>query len=467
MGFQDLTPPTTELEIFHGLEMCKNITPLPQDVMDSMNAKYAKSWHGNMAIILNLDRPSNELGYKEIGIMTHADFKKGLADKRVNVGEKGRLMEVSELWLQDSRARRYEDTQFHPFGIDGEDPCLKYNKNVFNLWTGFQYEPRVGDCKQYLYLVEKILCGGDEKEFDWLLKWAASTIQKPDTKLGTAPAFIGAQGTGKGCFVSHLGALHGKSYKHVTNEDQIIGRFNLHLCDATIIFLDEACISNVKAADKIKGLITEKAQMLEGKGLACVQTRSYSNIILASNHEHSALSIQNGDRRFVLFSPSTTMKGNTDFWESLNKEMLQDGGREALLHVLNNVNLEGWSARQKPDSERMRIQTFDMATSSMPAVDKWLFHTLSTGTFPFDREPGGKIAQEDLYSAFSTFASASQLSDKTTNIRHFGQGLKRSLPMTMIDHGVRNKKRVKSFKGLDACRKEFETKHQVGDSVWN
>ena len=212
--------------------------------------------------------------------------------------------------------------------------------------------------------------------------------------------------------------------------------------------------------------------MLEGKGLQCIQAKSYSNMCFASNHEKSALKIENGDRRFILFDPSLIMKGNTAFWESVEKEMAMDGGREAFLHLLMNVNLEGWNARVKPDSERMRIQTFDMASVGMPAVDKWLFHTLSVGLFPFDKE-GDHISNEELYVSFSTFASASQLTDKSTNIRHFGQGLKRSLPTTMIDHGARmldhgerKKKRVKSFKSLEACRGDFEAVYSVGPSVW-
>ena len=440
-----------------------HISSLEQEVIDVFNQLYAKAWHGDQAIILNLNRPLNELGNKEIGLMTYEHFKKGTKNKMVTVGNPGKLVEVSDLWLTDSRARAYRDVQFYPYALGAVDPCEA--NNIFNMWVGWKYQPRIGECKQYIYLMQHILCAGCEIEFDYLLKWTASTIQNPSEKLRISPAFIGAQGTGKGVFMSHLGALHGKHFKHIINEDQIIGRFNLHLRDATLIFLDEACVSSVRAADKIKGLITETSIMLEGKGLQCIEGRSYSNMCFASNHKESALRIENGDRRFVLFDPSPIMKNNAAFWDSCEQEMMEGGGREALLHLLMNVNLQGFNARVKPDSARMRVQTFDMAAVAMPAVDKWLFHTLNVGSFPFERE-GDKISNEELYGTFSTFVSASKLSDASTNIRHFGQGLKRSLPTSMIDHGARKGKRFKSFKSVDDCRRDFEKTYSIDSSIW-
>ena len=193
-----------------------NITALSKDAIEQFNTKYAKAWHGDQAIILNLDRPLNELGNKEIGMMSYEHFRKGTKDQVVAIGEKGKLADMSELWISDSRARSYRDIHFTPYALGQLDPCAE--QNIYNMWTGWRYQPKIGDCRQYLFLMESILCRGSEIEFDYLLKWCASTIQRPDHKIGVAPAFVGAQGTGKGVFMSHLGAIHGKSFKHIINE---------------------------------------------------------------------------------------------------------------------------------------------------------------------------------------------------------------------------------------------------------
>ena len=59
--------------------------------------------------------------------------RKGTKDRMVTVGNPGKLVEVSELWLTDSRARTYRDVQFYPYALGAIDPCEA--NNIFNMWV--------------------------------------------------------------------------------------------------------------------------------------------------------------------------------------------------------------------------------------------------------------------------------------------------------------------------------------------
>ncbi len=77
---------------------------------------------------------------------------------------------------------------------------------------------------------------------------------------------IGDQGTGKGSFVEPLGQILGDHYQHATQMDKVLGRFNMHMAHALLIFCDEIVWGgNKKDEGVLKGLVTETDRLVEGK----------------------------------------------------------------------------------------------------------------------------------------------------------------------------------------------------------
>ena len=101
---------------------------------------------------------------------------------------------------------------------------------------GFAVEAVAGDCQLYLDHVRDCICDGDETLNDYVLNWMAHLVQKPAELPGVALVLIGDQGTGKGSFVEPLGQILGDHYQHATQMDKVLGRFNMHMAHALLVF---------------------------------------------------------------------------------------------------------------------------------------------------------------------------------------------------------------------------------------
>jgi hypothetical protein len=72
------------------------------------------------------------------------------------------------------------------------------------------------------------MCAGNEKTYDYLIRFLAHMIQKPHEKPGVIITLLGGQVTGKGVFFSLLRAIWPRTFLLVSDIEQVIGRFNHH-----------------------------------------------------------------------------------------------------------------------------------------------------------------------------------------------------------------------------------------------
>ena len=180
-----------------------------------------------------------------------------------------------------------------------------------------------------------VLCSGNQKHFDYLIRLMAWGVQHLDKPLGVAVALLGPQGAGKGIFARTYGKFYGKHFSHITHGDQLLGRFNASIGNACAIFLDEA----VWAADKkgegtLKALITEPTLQLEAKFRDPITVENRLRIMIASNSEW-AVPAGIGDRRWFVLNVVDTYAGtkNPGYWKALYAE-LENGGEAAMLFDL-------------------------------------------------------------------------------------------------------------------------------------
>ena len=196
----------------------------------------------------------------DITVMKVHDFHNIFANVRVLEGR--RFVEISRVWFSWAGRRQYmrRGILFEPGGkLDIADDML-------NLWRGFAIEPKQGDWLLLRKHLRNVICSENETHFDYLIRWMALAVQSPSEPIGVAVAFRGAQGAGKGVVARTLGKIFGKHFAHITNSEQLTGRFNASLATSCLVFLDEALWAGDKKGEGVlKALITEPRLQLEAK----------------------------------------------------------------------------------------------------------------------------------------------------------------------------------------------------------
>lgn len=226
----------------------------------------------------------------------------------------GKQLSKARKWLSNSQRRTYRSVDFLP-GI--EDSEL-----VLNLWTGWAVPPRPGNCEAWLTLLERVICGGDQALYRWMLHWFANVIREPRDRSMTAPVIIGRQGAGKSLLLSYFGKVLGSAYTVITNDEHLYGRFNKHLGTTLLLHSEEALYGGeLKHRGIIKSLITDEHRIFEQKGVDAYQVRNYIRLVLTSNNVHAAPAEAN-DRRFTVID--------------LDRRMIDEELKQAVLLELYN-----------------------------------------------------------------------------------------------------------------------------------
>lgn len=96
------------------------------------------------------------------------------------------------------------------------------------------------------------------------------------SNIGTSIRAVSDEGSGKGIFMQFMRAILGKGFlqTHDASRD-LMGDFNEHLARAILVFSDEAFFTgNKAAADKFKGMVSEKKMLINGKYKTAFEVRS-------------------------------------------------------------------------------------------------------------------------------------------------------------------------------------------------
>jgi hypothetical protein len=171
----------------------------------------------------------------------------------------------------------------------------------------------------------KIICGGNDEYFEYLLNWMARVVQEPGAAGEVAVVLRGKEGTGKGFYAREYGRLFGRHYLQVTQTKHLVGHFNDHLRECVLLFADEAFFAGDKAhASQLKALITEKWMMIEPKGVNAFAAPNFTHIIMASNDKWTVPAGPDARRYCVLDVSAEQMRRSQYF------EQMQARGRQII-----------------------------------------------------------------------------------------------------------------------------------------
>jgi hypothetical protein len=281
------------------------------------------------------------------------------------------LRPLGDAWLKDDNRRDFEGIYFHP---------TKVKEDWHNLYNGFAVTPAAVMDFRYIQLyanhIHNIICSNDADMIHYVWAWCADLFQHPEEKKGVAVVMMGGRGVGKGFFAQPLSRLWGSHFMHLTNAAQLTGKFNSHLANKILVFVDEAFWSEDKRSEGVlKGLITEAQIPIEAKGIDVVNVDNFCKFIMASNEEWT-VPAGTDERRFCCIDVSNAKAKDHTYFSALAKEVRHPLFAPTLLRYLLDYQYDCDLVRRAPASSALTNQKLH----SLDAAEEFWFEALQVGS---------------------------------------------------------------------------------------
>lgn len=394
------------------------------DLLARLNDEYAVILRGSQVLIMR--HWTGEDGNSKLVFLNKRDFL--LLQQNNNLfTEEGKPIKVGEAWLSWTHRASFEEVYFEPEG-------RAYNKR-YNLWRGFAVKAKqAGKFDIFLDHVRSNICQGNAEHFAWVMAWLADMFQRPARKLGTALVLRGPMGIGKGQFAYHVGKLLGRHYMPITQSSQLTGKFNGHMADKLLMFVDEGWWSDERnGAGILRALITEPEVTIEMKGRDAVTIQNFTRFIIAANADWVVPLGMGDERRFMMLDVGTLVQRDTAYFKAMEDELrnwhLENGkkqiidkslpenaGYEALLDYLQHYDYEEVTARNILQTQALQ----DNKIYSMPDELKWWHECLIKGKIgDFRLEDGSesnKIETDKFFEVYRNWCQSMRYQPHAFNI---------------------------------------------------
>lgn len=313
--------------------------------------------------------PDEVMGRTRITYSSFEDLKNRYNNRLIQVGvdKEGKPInaKLGNYWISHPNRAQYDFIKFMPLGAP---------RNIFNLWRGFAVNPQQGDCSLFLDHILNNICEGVQEYYDYILGWMARAVQQPASQGEVAIVLRGGKGTGKSLFAREFGKLFGRHFLHVANPGHLVGNFNAHLKDTIVLFADEAFFAGDRKHESVlKMLVTEDTIPIEQKHVDVEPYPNYIHLIMAANDPH-VIRATGDERRYMVLNVSQRRQQDSEYFGELIRQM-ENGGREALLFMLQNYDLENFQVRNVPQTEALMEQK----QLSMDTDEEWWFRKLRDG----------------------------------------------------------------------------------------
>jgi len=416
---------------------------------------------------LNVDNfvIGNVGGHARIGTMVHqhgrdvlslttvSDFGVRHSQPMLDCAWAGRPRPLGEVWAKSAERRFYSGVTFDPKG-----PAVTEDGKL-NMWRGFGVEPKKGSWKRLRKHIWENVAQRDRAAFKYIIRWLAWSVQNPNKPAEVVLAFIGEQGTGKGL----IGRTHNNFYgpqhsRHVSDIEEVTGRFNSSLQDCCALFLDEVYLPKGGGhRGNLFRMITDPTLAIERKGVdRDTDWPNCLHIIAVGNHDRFA--IERGDRRFALFEVSEAHKDDRQYFTPVYAE-LESGGKAAMLFDLLRLKLGDWHPNPAPKTEAHRRQRALNLEPAEVLVERLLQDQCLPGASdqrpdwcPSHGTPGGALGLKDK-------AMLGEIDRRLPNI-----GVK-AIDLELVRYGAMAKqdstgnRRGWQFASPGDCRARWEKRH--------
>lgn len=267
----------------------------------------------------------------------------------------------------------YNGVEFNPVGTSSE--------KLLNLWVGPTITPQPGDWRLIATYLLDVICDNDSDAYNFLIRFLAHALQRPEEKPGILIILIGGQGVGKGTLAKILRRIWSATFLQIHNIDSVTGSFNAALERNFIVFMDEALfVGDRRASDALKSLVTEPVIHINEKYQPERQMQSFHRFFAGTNAEHFK-NTERDDRRDFVLRVSEARKGDHAYWKALNSE-IEKGGVEAMIYDLLALDISNFNVRSKPSTQGL----IDQKLQSLEPIPRWWHNSLIDGGFSEDEK---------------------------------------------------------------------------------
>lgn len=290
--------------------------------------------------------------------------------------------EVSALdkWMQwENRgevwAPVYEPGQpmfIHDYDPTGIIPNTDGNRRYFNTWKGWACEPKKGDTKLWVWLLDNIFKNAEKEHRKWFEQWCAYPLQHAGTKLFTCPILFGQlKGTGKSLLGLSLMSIYGTNGAEITDA-QLEDERNVFAAEKQFVLANEVTGSDKRTmVGRLRNLITQHSVVINKKYQPDYVVRDTINYFFTSNYV-DAVYMEDDERRFFVHE----VLGPRLIEVDANKVKAYDAWLKsgecapALFHHLLNVDLTGFDPTAPAPATASKHA---MVEASRSEIESWCF----------------------------------------------------------------------------------------------
>jgi len=193
---------------------------------------------------------------------------------------------------------------------------------IYNTITSFEAEQKQlikTDVENSLIINN--LCNNSDDVFDYVIKFLARKIQKPNILTITALIFKSNEGAGKDMFFNWFGnKILGNNYYFNTEKTEILfGKFTSALENKIMIVVNETSGKDTFSIDEnIKCAIIAEVSIIEHKGLKPYKNTNHISYIFLTNNDNP-LKVSADDRRFCGIEFNNDICNNKQYLQNYMK----------------------------------------------------------------------------------------------------------------------------------------------------
>ena len=341
-----------------------------------------------------------------------------------------------------------------------EPTLVKTPTKDFNTFPGFPftykrmaaqslYEVKCKSIMKVIDLWFNVMCGGVKTDYEYMVKYIAHMIQKPNQKPNTCIILWGnKKGTGKNTSIEIVQKMIGSNLYYSTDKlESLTQRFNVQLANKLLCVCNEiANFSNMKEASSLKSLITESERFIEPKGMEQFKVSAYERHIWTSQTDQCAI-IENGDRRYHMIHAD--IKRERSYYAYFYENIINDSKtatkeRHNLFRWLSNIDLTGFEPNDIPWSESKKSTMLSL----LPSPVKYLMG-----------RAGIKDCKEIelMYQDYHDWCMSMSMSDKSIHkTDKFGRIMKQFSPTGVTRVRMKEEKARQYTFNTHALRKEID-----------
>jgi hypothetical protein len=183
--------------------------------------------------------------------------------------------------------------------------------------------------------------------------------------------------------------IFGQHGLQIFSANHLYGKHNKHLQDKLFLFSDEAFWAGDREAERtLKGMLTEKAILIEPKGVDGFPWPNRLSLFVAAN-EGWFIPASHDERRYAVNNISEHVKQQEDYFVPLWAEINGDGPA-AMLYDLQRMDLKSWHPRKDIPRTTALIE---QKMESLNGLDQWWINLLNTAELPRPEEKNPRMVR--------------------------------------------------------------------------